>query len=175
MHGVAKSWTGLNKWTELNWTELKSSLHLFLNELWNFHYNTDSLPILVKRAKPVIPTSLSLNILYTFKAAPWEVILITQGQNSEVTGEFTSVSFEQHLWLLRDGSIEQVQRIPMDVVRGHHHMSHLYSLESSLLHEPMLITNIYLIINHDFLDYTIFYCLEWIIRNSAGTHNCNRT
>ena len=99
------------------------------------------------------------------------MILITQGQNSEVTGEFTSVSFEQHLWLLRDGSIEQVQRSPMDVVRGHHHMSHLYSLESSLLHEPMLITNIYLIINHDFLDYTIFYCLEWIIRNSAGTHN----
>ena len=68
------------------------------------------------------------------------------------------------------------QRIPMDVVRGHHYMSHLYSLENSFLHELMLITNIYLIINHDFLDYIllfiIFYCLEWIIRNHKKFGRC---
>ena len=30
IHGVAKSWTQLSNWTEMNWTELKHSVNLFL-------------------------------------------------------------------------------------------------------------------------------------------------
>ena len=36
IHGVAKSWTQLSNWTELNWTE---DLHWFLSELYGYMEN----------------------------------------------------------------------------------------------------------------------------------------
>ena len=39
IHGVAKSWTWLSDWTELNWTEEKGTLeHCWWNRNWYSHY-----------------------------------------------------------------------------------------------------------------------------------------
>ena len=42
IHGVAKSWTELSDWTELNWTSKMSELHSFVSVGNNFFAELDN-------------------------------------------------------------------------------------------------------------------------------------